>query len=67
VQVGLRQKEGFFNRNNCSQYLEYLTSGEAEIMSLRGADQSLLNYLVARSQISFYNFAYAQPGVTTNN
>jgi len=60
-------KGGVFNRNNCSQYLEYLTSGEAEIMSLRGADQSLLNYLVARSQISFYNFAYAQPEQVTGN
>jgi hypothetical protein len=36
-------------------------------MSLRGADQSLLNYLVARSKISFYNFAYAQPEQVTGN
>ncbi|MEG4057559.1 MULTISPECIES: Npun_R2821/Npun_R2822 family protein [unclassified Microcoleus] len=56
-----------FNRNNGSQLLEKLTSGEAEIMSLRGADQSLLNYLVARSNISFYNFAYAEPQQVTGN
>ncbi|MEG5172275.1 Npun_R2821/Npun_R2822 family protein [Microcoleus sp. B3-D7] len=60
-------KAGVFNRNNCSQLLEKLTSGEAEIMSLRGADQSLLNYLVARSNISFYNFAYAEPEQVTGN
>lgn len=60
-------KSGILNRNNCSQILEKLTSGEAEIMSLRGADQSLLNYLVARSKISFYNFAYHQPEQVTGN
>ena len=60
-------KAGVFNRNNCSHFLDKLISGEAEIMSLRGADQSLLNYLVARSKISFYNFAYAQPEQVTGN
>ena len=36
-------------------------------MSLCGADQSLLNYLVARSKISFYNFGYSQPEQVTGN
>ena len=60
-------KQGIFNRNNCTQFLEKLTLAEVEIMSSRGADQSLLNYLVARCKISFYNFAYAQPEQVTGN
>ena len=60
-------KKGILNRNNCAQILEQSTSEELEIMSSRGADQSLLNYLVARSKISFYNFAYAQPEQVTGN
>ncbi len=60
-------KKGVLNRNNCSQFLEELTLAEVEIMSSRGADQSLLNYLVARCKVSFYNFAYAQPEQVTGN
>jgi hypothetical protein len=61
-------KKGILNRNNSNQLLENLISGEAEILSLRGTDQPLFNYLVARSDISFYNFAYHQPtGVTGNH
>ena len=47
--------------------LEYLRSGESEILSLRGTDQPLFNYLVARCKISFYNFAYSQPEQVTGN
>jgi len=60
-------KQSILNRNNSAQFLEKLTSGEAEILSLRGTDQPLFNYLVARSNISFYNFAYAQPEQVTGN
>ncbi|MEG4280179.1 sugar transferase [Microcoleus sp. MON1_C1] len=60
-------KKGILNRNNSSQLLDKLTSGEAEILSLRGTDQPLFNYLVARSAISFYNFAYHQPALVTGN
>src|SRR6476661_2224532 len=58
-------KKGILNRNNSNQLLEKLISGEAEILSLRGTDQPLFNYLVARSGISFYNFAYHQPALVT--
>ena len=60
-------KKGILNRNNSNQLLENLISGEAEILSLRGTDQPLFNYLVARSGISFYNFAYHQPAWVTGN
>ena len=60
-------KKEIFNRENAVQLLDNLTSGEAEIMCLSASDQSLLNYLVARSKISFYNFAYAQPEQVTGN
>jgi len=60
-------KKGILNRNNSNQLLENLISGEAEILSLRGTDQPLFNYLVARSGISFYNFAYHQPAGVTGN
>jgi hypothetical protein len=60
-------KKSILNRNNSAKLLEKLTSGEAEILSLRGTDQPLFNYLVARSNISFYNFAYAQPKQVTGN
>ena len=60
-------KKGILNRNNSNQLLEKLISGEAEILSLRGTDQPLFNYLVARSGISFYNFAYHQPAGVTGN
>ncbi len=60
-------KKGIFNRNNSSQLLDNLTLGEAEILSLRGTDQPLFNYLVSRSNISFYNFAYSQPEQVTGN
>jgi len=60
-------KKGILNQNNSNQLLENLISGEAEILSLRGTDQPLFNYLVARSGISFYNFAYHQPAGVTGN
>ncbi|MEG4959464.1 MULTISPECIES: Npun_R2821/Npun_R2822 family protein [unclassified Microcoleus] len=60
-------KKGILNQNNSHQFLDKLISGEAEILSLRGTDQPLFNYLVARSGISFYNFAYHQPALVTGN
>jgi hypothetical protein len=60
-------KKNILNRSNSTQLLERLISGESEILSLRGTDQPLFNYLVIRSGISFYNFAYAQPEQVTGN
>ncbi|MBE9121685.1 sugar transferase [Tychonema sp. LEGE 07199] len=60
-------KKGILNRHNSVELLNKLTSGEAEILSLRGTDQPLFNYFVARSDISFYNFAYHQAAGVTGN
>lgn len=60
-------KKDVFNRKNLAKLLDKLTSGESEILSLRGTDQPLFNYLVARTDISFYNFAYSQPEQVTGN
>jgi hypothetical protein len=60
-------KKSIVNRTNSAILLNQLTSGEAEILSLRGTDQPLFNYLVARSGITFYNFAYHQPEQITGN
>lgn len=35
-----------------------LELGEADLMALWGPDQSLMNYMVLRSKISYYNFAF---------
>jgi hypothetical protein len=60
-------KKGVFSPNILDSLLQKLNSGETEVMSLRGPDQSLLNYCVYRSGISFYNFAYHQPELVTGN
>ena len=60
-------KKGILNCNNSVKVLEYLRSGESEILSVRGTDQPLFNYLVGRCKISFYNFAYSQPEQVTGN
>jgi hypothetical protein len=60
-------KSGIFCRDQIDSLLQKLKAGEAEVMSLRGADQPLFNYCVYRSGISFYNFAYHQPELVTGN
>ncbi|HLO51738.1 MAG TPA: hypothetical protein VK211_25220 [Kamptonema sp.] len=60
-------KKGVLNRYNLANLLQQLKAGEAEVLSLRGGDQPLFNYLVTRSGISFYNFAYYQPEQVTGN
>ncbi|MFY7805698.1 MAG: Npun_R2821/Npun_R2822 family protein [Limnoraphis robusta] len=51
-------KRNIFDGAMRSQLLEHLKSGEADVMAWRDSDQTLLNYMVWRSGISFYNFAY---------
>ncbi len=52
-------KRGIFDSAMRVKLLEHLKSGEADVMAWRDSDQTLLNYMVWRSGISFYNFAYA--------
>lgn len=58
-------KKGIFQEHQLSNLLDKLASGEADTMALSGPDQSLFNYMVMQSGISFYNFAYH--GETTGN
>ena len=51
-------KKGVFQDSQLNYLLDRLASGEAETMALSGPDQSLFNYMVMQSDISFYNFAY---------
>ncbi|QIR36934.1 sugar transferase [Tolypothrix sp. PCC 7910] len=46
---------------------EKLQSGEADVMAFIAPDQSLFNYIVLRSGISYYNFAYHHPDQVTGN
>jgi hypothetical protein len=60
-------KKNVFTHERISKLLGYLTSGEAEVLALRGSDQPLYNYLVSRSGISFYNVAYNNPKQATGS
>ncbi len=51
-------KRGIFTQAILDHILHNLKMGESDAMALFGPDQSLLNYMVLRSNISFYNFAY---------
>ncbi|MBW4497350.1 MAG: glycosyltransferase [Oscillatoria princeps RMCB-10] len=51
-------KKGMFNPVKLANLLEKLKAGEANTISLQCIDQPLLNYMVLRSDISYYNFAY---------
>lgn len=60
-------KKACLTSSGLTHLLEKLKAGEAEVLALQGADQALLNYVVGRSGISFYNFAYHQPEQVTGN
>lgn len=50
-------KQGLFGSDRRDWLLEKLRLGEAEVLYLMAVDQSLLNYMVMRSDIPSYNFA----------
>ncbi|MBI1240631.1 Npun_R2821/Npun_R2822 family protein [Umezakia ovalisporum] len=54
-------KKQVFPPEMLANLLEKLNAGEAEVMAVGGPDQSLFNYMVLRSGISYYNFAYDDP------
>ncbi|MEH1874793.1 MAG: Npun_R2821/Npun_R2822 family protein [Nostoc sp.] len=47
--------------------LKKLTSGEADVMAFLAPDQSLFNYMVLRTGISYYNFAFHDCEQATGN
>ena len=50
-------KQGLFGSDRRDWLLEKLRLGEAEVLYIMAVDQSLLNYMVMRSEITSYNFA----------
>lgn len=60
-------KKYIFDEVILANLLEKLKGGEADVMALGGPDQSLFNYLVVRSGISYYNLAYHDSERVTGN
>ncbi|MDZ7958863.1 MAG: sugar transferase [Aulosira sp. DedQUE10] len=60
-------KKQIFSQATLENLLDKLKSGEADVMALGGPDQSLFNYLVLRSGISYYNFACHEYDKATGN
>ncbi len=54
-------KKGLFPLDKKRWIMEQLTSGEGEILYPNAPDQTILNYMVMRSGLSFYNFALNLP------
>lgn len=51
-------KKEVFTEEMLEDLLTKLEAGEADLMALGGPDQSLMNYMVLRSGISYYSFTY---------
>ncbi|MEH2196061.1 MAG: Npun_R2821/Npun_R2822 family protein [Nostoc sp.] len=51
-------KKNIFSPAIRADLIDKLISGEADIMAFLAPDQSLFNYMVLRSGISYYNFAF---------
>lgn len=52
-------KQGMFDRATIELLLTQLKAGETEILYSGAGEQPLLNYMVMKSQLSSYNFAYS--------
>ncbi|MBW4452170.1 MAG: sugar transferase [Nostoc indistinguendum CM1-VF10] len=55
-------KKNVFNDANLANLREKLEAGEADALAWADSDQTVLNYLVLRSGISYYNYAYQGTG-----
>ncbi|NDJ21890.1 sugar transferase [Nostoc sp. B(2019)] len=60
-------KKHIFSQDMLVDILNKLEAGEADVMALVAPDQSLFNYMVLRSRISYYNFAYHDSDKATGN
>jgi hypothetical protein len=54
-------KKGLFDQSTRDLILAKLKAGEAEILYSGAGEQPLINYMVMKSGISSYNFAYSLP------
>jgi hypothetical protein len=60
-------KKNIFSLPIRADLVDKLTSGEADVMAFLAPDQSLFNYMVLRSGISYYNFAFHDCEQATGN
>lgn len=60
-------KKHIFSPDTLANLLDKLQAGEADVMAFIAPDQSLFNYMVLRSGISYYNFAYHNADTVTGN
>ncbi|QLE42374.1 sugar transferase [Nostoc sp. C052] len=60
-------KKNVFSATVRAELIEKLTAGEADVMAFLAPDQSLFNYMVLRSGISYYNFAFYDCEQATGN
>ncbi|WP_341526205.1 Npun_R2821/Npun_R2822 family protein [Nostoc sp. UHCC 0302] len=60
-------KKHIFSQEFLGNIFEKLNTGEVDAMAFVAPDQSLFNYLVLRSRISYYNFAYHGGQKATGN
>lgn len=60
-------KKNIFSPAIRADLMKKLTSGEADVMAFLAPDQSLFNYMVLRSGISYYNFAFHDCKQSTGN
>lgn len=60
-------KKHIFSADTLANLLDKLNSGESEVMAFIAPDQSLFNYIVLKSGISYYNFAYEDYENATGN
>ena len=60
-------KKHIFSQATLANLLDKLQAGEADVMAFGGPDQSLFNYMVLRSRISYYNFAFHDCEQATGN
>ncbi len=59
-------RKGIFPPEHLDHLVEKLQAGEAAVMAWQDSDQTLLNYMVLRSDLKYLNLAL-EPGATGNN
>ncbi|MEH1950314.1 MAG: Npun_R2821/Npun_R2822 family protein [Nostoc sp.] len=60
-------KKDIFSQATLANLLDKLQVSEVDVMAIGGPDQSLFNYMVLRSGISYYNFAFHDCEQATGN
>ena len=54
-------RSGLFSPDQCEQFIQQLADGEADMLYHMAPDQTILNYMVLRSNASVYNLAHHLP------